>query len=56
MADRKYPKQENKANTINGKTNNSSKHNNGKRNNLDGNNSKNCYENNIMIITTIKMA
>ena len=53
MADMRYTKQENKTNTTNDNTINSSKHNNDKRNNLVGNNSKNGYENNIVIITTI---
>ena len=56
MADRKYQKQENRTNNLNGNTNNSSTHNNNdKNNNFVGNNNKNNYENNIIIIT-IKMA
>ena len=55
MTDRKYQKQENRTNNLNGNTNNSSKHNNnGKSSNFVGNNNKNSYENNIII--TIKMA
>ena len=54
MVDRKYQKQENRTNNLNGNINNSSKHNNDK-NSFVGNNSKYSYENNIIIIT-IKMA
>ena len=56
MADRKYQKQENRTNNLNGNTNNSSKHNNNDKSyNFVGNNDKNSYENNIIIIA-IKMA
>ena len=56
MADRKYLKQENRTNNLNGNANNSSKHNNNdKSNNFIGNSNKNSsYENNIVITT--KMA
>ena len=55
MADRKYQKQENRTNNLNGNTNKSSKHNNNdKGNNFVGNRNKNSYENNI-IIRTINM-
>ena len=56
MANKKYQKQENRINNLNGNTNNSSKHNNNdKSNNFVGNKNKNSYENNIIVIT-IKMA
>ena len=55
MADRKYQKQENITKNLNDNTNKISKHNNDKSNNFVGNNNKNSYENNI-IIMTIKMA
>ena len=56
MVDRKYQKQENRTNNLNGNTNNSSKHkNNYKNNNFVGINNKNSYGSNIIIIT-IKMA
>ena len=56
MANRKYQKQENRINSLNGNANNSSKHNNNdKSNNFVGHNNKNSYENNIIIIA-IKMA
>ena len=52
MADRKYQKQENRTNDLNGNTNNSSKHNNNdKNNNFVGNKNKNSYENNFIMIT-----
>ena len=56
MVDRKYQKQENRTNNLNGNTNNSSKHNNNEKNNsFVGNNNKNSYGNDIIIIG-IKMA
>ena len=56
MANKKYQKQENRINNLNGNTNNSSKHNNNdKSNNFVGNKNKKSYENNIIVIT-IKMA
>ena len=56
MADRKYQKQENRTSNLNGNATNNSEHdNNDKSNNFVGNNDKNSYENNIIIIA-IKMA
>ena len=55
MVDRKYQKQENRTNNLNGNINDSSKHNNNDKNSFVGNNNKYSYENNIIIIT-IKMA